>query len=231
MTFRPTYLATAVCCAALHLTMAFGVEAPVADAEAASLFASGVAAFEDGRHEAAMFAFTALAKDHPQSLFGPPARFMQAKALASMARFEDAVVVLDAFLEGSPSSPLAYDALMLRGESLVAASALAPHFREAAISFSMAMESDGIPAAQRGRAAYRLLDTLLRMGEDENAAKILAELGDEETEMLQLLARQERNIRMNGLAKSARAAASDSRRQAPLSPTGQPPNTEPQTSP
>ncbi|MBR3087373.1 MAG: outer membrane protein assembly factor BamD [Kiritimatiellae bacterium] len=170
--------------------------AETADKEAAALFASGVAAFNDGRPDAAMLSFKTLACDFPQSKLAAPARFMQAKSLVAMARFEDAVVVLDAFIENSPSSPLVSDALMLRGESLVAASALAPHFREAAISFSMAMESDDISRSQRGRAAYRLLDTLLRMGDDESARRAAADLTERELLEVARIAAAERNFRL-----------------------------------
>lgn len=104
------------------------------------------------------------------------ARFLQGRDLAAAARFEDAVVVFDAFLESAPDSPRAFEAMMLRGEALVSASALTPHFQEAAISFSLALESENLTPQHRARAAAALMDALLRTGNFKRTSEIYARL-------------------------------------------------------
>ena len=150
-----------------------------APSTAEAMMDKGVAAFSESRHAEAARLFAGAAALHPQGGKEASARLMQAKALAAMARFEDAIVVLDACLELSPSAREAYEALMLRGKSLIAASATTPHFHEAAVSFSMAMETDGISRQSRTDAALHLIDALLRMGDRANATKTARRLGDQ----------------------------------------------------
>jgi tetratricopeptide (TPR) repeat protein len=112
----------------------------------------------------------------PSSERIPDARFLQAKALVMLARFEDAIVVLDTFIELSPNGPRSFEALMLRGEALIAASPIVPHFGDAAISFSMALEIDGLSRENRIDATLHLADALLRMGDRVGAEQAFGRL-------------------------------------------------------
>lgn len=166
---------------------AYGGGAPEGQSEA---FAAGLSAYGAGRYHAAMghFIQAAQAQDG-DSAVAARARFMQGRALAACARFEDAVVVLDSFIGAAPDSPFAYDALMLRGQSLVAASATMPHFQEAAVSFASAFDCEGLPPGRRVAAAAALLDALLRGGDLAGGKKALARLSARETDLLRDYAR------------------------------------------
>lgn len=172
----------------------------VAD-EARRLIASGVAASSEGRLPAAARDFAKAAALRPPDGLEANARLLQAQALAAMARFEDAVVVLDAFLKLDPNGPDAFKALILRGQALVGASALTPHFQEAAVSFSMALETEGTTPNDRALAALNLADALLRMDDAEGAAKAIGRLGRRERDALARLAARERNPRLAGIAR------------------------------
>lgn len=171
---------------------AIGVPAQPAGAAA---FADGISDYAEGRYHAAMGHFIEAAQTPgADAEVAARARFMQGKALAACARFEDAVVVLDSFLEMAPDSPFAYEALMLRGQSLVAASASMPHFQEAAISFASAFECEGLSPGRRVAAAGALIDALLRSGDMQGGKKMLARLSAREEALLRDYAR-ERNMR------------------------------------
>lgn len=141
-----------------------------------SFFADGVEAFANGDYAASAATFSSFAKAFPSSERIPDARFLQAKALVMLARFEDAIVVLDTFLELSPNGPHSFEALMLRGEAMIAASPTTPHFGDAAISFAMALETDCIPRNGRIDATMHLADALLRMGDKIGAAQAIGRL-------------------------------------------------------
>lgn len=141
-----------------------------------TLFDDGVAAFTNGDYAASAASLASFAKAFPSSERISDARFVQAKALVMLARFEDAIVVLDTFLELSPNGPHSFEALMLRGEAMVAASPLTPHFGDAAISFAMALETDYIPRNGRIDATIHLADALLRMGDKIGAAQAIGRL-------------------------------------------------------
>ena len=130
---------------------------------------------------------------------GAAMRLRQARALAASARFEDAVVVLDAYLEETPEGRGAFEALILRGEALVASSATTKRFQEAAVSFSMAVECDGISRDDVALATLRLADVLLRMGDADGAEAAVMRLDDASRATFAHLAREERNPRiLNG---------------------------------
>lgn len=182
MTRCTTIAALALLCRALAL--AATPDAPAEPHGAAAVFAESIALFEAGRIPEAVEGFIATAGAPDAGELAPLARFMQAKAFAASARFEDAIVILDAFLEMAPDSPLAYEALMLRGKSLVAASAVTPHFREAAISFSMALENEGATPAELTAARAALIDSLIRTGERAYPRDIVSHLSDAERDDL-----------------------------------------------
>lgn len=173
--------------------------------EPAVIFAESTALFESGRMNEAIDGFMAVAKSPGAGALAPLSRFMQAKALAASARFEDAIVILDAFLKMAPDSPFAYEALMLRGKSLVAASAVTPHFKEAAISFSMALENEGASPAERTAARAALIDSLLRTGETEYPRDLVSHLTPGEFSDLAAFARSTGGTRvtdfMEGIAQ------------------------------
>lgn len=195
-------LATAVAMTAPRVAVAQMDAAPNAVAvEARGIIDDGAAASRDGRFADAARLFAQAAAMRPPDGLEAEARLLQARALAAMARFEDAVVVLDAFLELAPVGPDSFDALLLRGEALVAASATTPHFQEAAVSFSMALETDGIGPDDRAIAALRLSDALLRMGDDVDAAKAVGRLGRRERDTLARLAAAEHNPRLPPLLR------------------------------
>lgn len=164
--------------------------------EARRLIASGASAFRQGHHAAAARDFAMAAALRPPDGLEASARLMQAKALASLARFEDAIVVLDVFLKLAPGSPETFEALILRGEALVGASATTPHFSEAALSFSMALETDGIKSGERALAALRLCDALLRGGDISGANKVVSYINRDERTLLAQLAIKEGNPRV-----------------------------------
>lgn len=186
MTFRRTIAIVAMAAAAVLAA----AEVPVSpdsqgspelqDSPEESLFADGLDAFARGDYASSAAAFATLAKTFPSSERIPDARFLQAKALVMLARFEDAIVVLDTFIELSPNGPRSFEALMLRGEALVAASPLVPHFGDAAISFSMALEIDGLSRENRIDATLHLADALLRMGDRTGADQAFGRLSTAE---------------------------------------------------
>lgn len=165
-----------------------------------SLIASGSTSFHEGNLQAAATAFAEAASFHDDS--EPFARLLQAKTLAALARFNDVVVVLDRFLEISPRSPDSFDALILRGQALVAASSSTPHFHEAALSFSQALEIDGISASDSALAAFYLTDALLRIGEYHRAEHTITHLAPATRTNVNEIASAFHNFRVSHLLDS-----------------------------
>ncbi len=145
-----------------------------ASAPGARLLA-GAAAFKLRDYAVAAQHFVSLVKAHPEDPRVPLARFLQAKALLNLARFEDAVLVLDDLLERFPDAAFAVEACLLRGDALRAASGGTDHFREAAVSYATALVKSGITPDQAALCSRKLAKCQAEAGDEAAARATIAQ--------------------------------------------------------
>lgn len=133
-------------------------------------------AFRKGDYVAANAHAVSFAAGFPTSRLLPKARLLQAKALANLARFEDAVVVLDDLVERFPASPEAIEGAILRGDALAASSGLSDRHGEAALSYAAALSWLNPGSGEYANCLCKLAVSLARDGSMDDAHAALDEL-------------------------------------------------------
>ena len=132
---------------------------------------AGVSAFRDADFSTAARDFVHLAKEFPDSPLVAMARMLQAKSLAALARFEDAVLVLDDLIARNHGSALAIEAAVLRGDALVASSGASDKFHEAAESYLGVLAQDGLPKDLHDSCLRKLVRCLADSGRPDDLAR------------------------------------------------------------
>ena len=150
-----------------------------------AMLLAAAAAFRDGRFAETSPLVVALVKAYPDAAEVPRARLLQAKALANVARFEDAVLVCDDLLERFPDSGCALEAAVLRGDALRAVSGTGDYFREAALSYAVALARGDIGPELYAGDAIGAREALANLAKRDRgaAAAAAAEIFGAEPEM------------------------------------------------
>ncbi len=137
-------------------------------ADAALLWA-GSAAFRRSEYTAAVEIMSRLPRAYPASPRLAEARFVQAEALCELARFEDAILVLDEIVNRYPESEWVTPAWMRKGDSLFSLGSGAPgHYEQAMQAYAVVEARPDVTIEQALQAAYksgRCLEKLERADE------------------------------------------------------------------
>lgn len=141
-----------------------------------AMLLTGVASFKGENYSQAVEDFANFVTAHPTSALLPNARLYQAKALANLARFEDAVLIIDDLIERFHDNKLVTEATVLRGDCLFATCAAVNNFQQAANSYAAALAKIDITDDIKIRASYGLARSLFESGDSETTQKVINQL-------------------------------------------------------
>lgn len=136
----------------------------------------GVSSFQATEYKQSVEDFANFIRSYPNSILIPDARFYQAKALANLARFEDAVLILDDLIERFHDNKFVVEATILRGDCLFASCAAVNNFRQAANSYAAALAKIDISDSLKIRASIGLARSLYESDDHFTAQKVLTQL-------------------------------------------------------
>ncbi len=144
--------------------------APNPEAAAALIWAAR-AAYAGGAFENAVSLSTKCLNDYPKVAGRFDAYLVQGEALIALARFEEAILVLDRAFDASVDSAAdRLTARMLKADALFAMGADNPtRYEEALLSYHMIGQGEALPPSRRLVVAYKVARTLEKMGRLEGA--------------------------------------------------------------
>ena len=144
--------------------------APDPEAATALIWAAR-AAYAGGAFENAVTLSTKCLNDYPKAKGAFAAYLVQGEALIALARFEEAILVLDRAFEASVDSAAdRLTARMLKADALFAMGADNPtRYEEALLTYHMIGQGEALPPSRRLVVAYKVARTLEKMGRLEGA--------------------------------------------------------------
>jgi outer membrane protein assembly factor BamD (BamD/ComL family) len=152
-----------------RLFLAYVARWPADNWAAAALLWAGSAAFRRSEYTAAVEIMSRLPRDYPASPRLAEARFVQAEALCELARFEEAILVLDEIVNRYPESEWVTPAWMRKGDSLLSLGSGNPRYYEQAMQAYAVVEArPDVTIEQALQAAFksgRCLEKLRRADE------------------------------------------------------------------
>lgn len=140
-----------------------------------AMMLAGVASFKSCDYNRSVKDFAKFINKHQNSALIPQVKFYQAKALANLSRFEDAVLVLDDLIGRFHNNGFIIEATLLRGDCLFASCGAANNFRQAANSYALALAKANISSDMTVRASRGLARSLFEAGDSSTSKKVITQ--------------------------------------------------------
>ncbi len=138
----------------------------------AALIWAGRSALRRADYAGAVTNFDNVAKNYPHSARLPEAKFLQAGALIEMARFKDAILLLDQITVSWPDSDMANSAMGRKGDCLFSLGAEdATHYEEAMQAYLAVRSHPDVTFVQALQSEFKIGRCLEKLGKTDEARK------------------------------------------------------------